>query len=233
MPLQEFIAQIFPASPYEDFDIAPYETDLQGWNSTHPVFAELINKIQPELVIEVGSWKGASAIHMAGLAKAHKPDFRLVCIDTWTASNKSLWVQPKWRATYSCRNGFPTVYWQFLANVVRAGHSDAILPLPVTASCGAEILRHYGVFADLIYVDAGHSLDDVAGDLRQYWPLLRPGGYLLGDDYTDAWPGVHQAVTQFCAANRLRLMSDREKWFVQKPVPKVGAKPGGAGPRKF
>jgi predicted O-methyltransferase YrrM len=219
MPLQDFIAQIFPSSPYDDFSIASYESDLQGWNSTHPIFARLIDQIQPGLIIEVGSWKGASAIHMAGLAKAHKPDCRVVCIDTWTASNKALWVNPKFRETYGRRNGFPTVYWQFLANVIHAGHRDTILPLPVTGLCGAEILQHYRVVADLIYIDAGHSLDDVSIDLRRYWPLLRPGGFMIGDDYTDAWPGVHQAVTQFCAANRLRLMSDKEKWFVQKPLP--------------
>jgi hypothetical protein len=219
MPLQDFIAQIFHASPYDDFDIAPYETDLQGWNSVHPIFRQLIGRLEPGLIIEVGSWKGASAIHMAELAKAHRPDCRIVCIDTWTASNKALWTQPKLRETYERSNGFPTVYWQFLANVVRAGHRDMILPLPVTSSCGAEILDHYEVLADLIYIDAGHSLDDVALDLKHYWPLVRPGGFMFGDDYTENWPGVHQAVIQFCAANGLRLLTNREKWCVMKPLP--------------
>jgi hypothetical protein len=94
-----------------------------------------------------------------------------------------------------------------------------ILPLPVTSSCGAEILDHYEVLADLIYIDAGHSLDDVALDLKHYWPLVRPGGFMFGDDYTENWPGVHQAVIQFCAANGLRLLTNREKWCVMKPLP--------------
>jgi hypothetical protein len=218
MPFQEFVSEIFPSSPYEGFDVAPYASDLQGWNSSHPIFGQLINRIKPSVIVEVGTWKGASAIHMAGLAKAHKPDCRIVCIDTWTASNKSLWVQPKLREVYERRNGFPTVYWQFLANVVHAGHSGTILPLPVTSSCGAEIFQHYQVAADLIYIDAGHSLDDVAFDLKHYWPLVRPGGCLFGDDYMEVWPGVCQAVIQFCAAHRLRLLTNREKWWVFKPI---------------
>lgn len=218
MPLQDFIAQIFPSLPYDGFDVSPYETDLQGWNSAHPIFTQLVNRLKPGLIVEVGSWKGASAIHMAELAKAHRPDCRIVCIDTWTASNRTLWTQPNLRETYGRKNGFPTVYWQFLANVIRTGHSDVILPLPVTSSCGAEILAHYQVQADLIYIDAGHSLDDVALDLKQYWPLVRPGGIMFGDDYTEYWPGVYQAVVQFCAANHLRLVTNREKWHVQKPL---------------
>lgn len=218
MPLQDFIAQIFPSSPYVGFDHAPYDLDLQGWNSAHPIFAELVAFLQPGLIVEVGSWKGASAIHMAELAKAHRPDCRVVCIDTWTASNKALWVQPELRGIYGLKNGFPTVYWQFLANVIHSGYSDAILPLPVTSLCGAEILEHYGVLADLIYIDAGHSLDDVALDLKAYWPLVRPGGFLFGDDYSDTWPGVCQAVIRFCAEENLRLMTFAEKWCVQKPL---------------
>ncbi len=124
--------------------------------------------------------------------KAHKPDCRVVCIDTWTASNKSLWVNPKFRQTYSRRNGFPTVYWQFLANVIHAGHRDTILPLPVTGLCGAEILRHFIRSSPTLFTSMRrHSLDDVALDLRSiFGPWFVPGGFMVGDDYTDGWPGV-------------------------------------------
>ena len=30
---------------------------------------------------------------------------------------------------------------------------------------------------------------------------------MFGDDYMEVWPGVCQAVVEFCAANRLRLLS--------------------------
>jgi hypothetical protein len=218
MPLQEFIAEIFDVSPYDEFDSSPYEIDLQGWNSVHPSFARIIDKIAPSLIVEVGSWKGASAIHMAGLAKAHKPDCRVICIDTWTASNEALWLRPELRDSYQRLNGFPTVYWQFLANVVLSGLSDTILPLPVTGLCGAEILAHFNITADLIYIDAGHSMDDVLSDLNHYWPLVSPGGCLIGDDYMDWWPGVCQAATRFAADNSLRLMAEDEKFFLYKPL---------------
>lgn len=56
---------------------------MQGWGSTHPIFAEVINLISPRLILEVGSWKGASVIHMANLLKAQNIDGAIICIDTW------------------------------------------------------------------------------------------------------------------------------------------------------
>ena len=38
---------------------------------------------------------------------------------------------------------------------------------------------------DWIYVDALHTYDAVLADLRAWWPKLRPGGLLSGDDYGD------------------------------------------------
>jgi hypothetical protein len=116
------------------------------------------------------------------------------------------------------RHGFPQVYWQFLANVSLSGHSDVILPFPVTSSCAAAILSHYGVVADLIYIDAGHEEDEVLIDLKRFWPLLRPGGYMIGDDYADYWPGVVKAVLTFFAERGRRVASQQAKWVVRKPA---------------
>jgi hypothetical protein len=227
MGFSEFLAEIFPVSPYEGYDPSPFPLDLQGWGSEHPMFARLIDETHPELIIEVGSWKGASAIHMAKLAKAHKPGCRIICIDTWTASGAKLWlppppelqIPPDAPPMYLLRNGFPDVYWRFLSNVVLTGNQDCILPLPVTSSCAAEILSHYGIMADMVYIDCGHQEEDVARDIRAYWNMLRPGGYMMGDDYIDAWPGVVKAVMKFCGERGLRVQSNREKWCIRRRAP--------------
>jgi hypothetical protein len=216
MSFGRFVAEIFPVSPYDGFDPSPYELDLQGWGSEHPVFARIIEETRPKLIIEIGTWKGASAIHMATLAKVHRRNCRVICIDTWTAANKDLWVNPDYRPLNILHHGFPDVYWRFLANVVLSDNQDTILPLPMTASCGADVLAHYGIVADLIYIDAGHEEDEVAQDLRRYWPLLRPGGYMIGDDYSDGWPGVVKAVQAFCTERGRPVASEDEKWFVLK-----------------
>ena len=68
----------------------------------------------------------------------------------------------------------------------------------------AQLLRHASADAadlvrdesqDLIFVDGDHRLEAITTDLRVWWPKLRSGGVLLGDDFD--WPEVEEAVTRF------------------------------------
>ena len=69
-------------------------------------------------------------------------------------------------------------------------------------SGAARVLAEKNVQADAIYIDGSHDYHDCATDLRDYWPLVRHGGVLFGDDY-QAWPGVTRAVDEFVAQHRL------------------------------
>lgn len=40
-------------------------------------------------------------------------------------------------------------------------------------------------YFDWVYLDALHTYDAVVQDLRAWWPKLREGGLLSGDDYGD------------------------------------------------
>lgn len=55
---------------------------------------------------------------------------------------------------------------------------------------------------DWIYVDASHFYDDVKVDLQAFWPKLKRGGYMAGDDYDrrGIWEhGVTRAIDEFVA----------------------------------
>jgi len=56
---------------------------------------------------------------------------------------------------------------------------------------------------DWIYIDASHFFDDVKVDLQAFWPRLKRGGYIAGDDYDrrGIWEhGVTRAVDEFIAS---------------------------------
>lgn len=56
---------------------------------------------------------------------------------------------------------------------------------------------------DWIYVDASHFYDDVKVDLGAFWPKLKRGGFIAGDDYDrrGIWEhGVTRAVDEFIAS---------------------------------
>jgi hypothetical protein len=53
------------------------------------------------------------------------------------------------------------------------------------------------ISADLIYLDAAHSYHEVLADIRAFWPLVRQGGVMFGDDFEVTWPGVIRIVHEW------------------------------------
>ena len=107
-----------------------------------------------------------------------------------------------------------------MGNVIRAGHAGRVVPLPMDSLNAARLLAHHGLRPDVIHVDAGHDLLSVSSDLSAWWPLLVPGGLLIGDDYRvdGRWPGVRQAFDGFFAPMGLPLEHRRGKCRVRKPA---------------
>lgn len=187
-----------------------YPDDRHGWGSDAPVFARLIAETRPRLLIEVGSWKGASAIHLADCAVALGLNTRVLCVDTWLGALE-MWTDPADPTRYGSlkrRWGYPTVYEQFLANIVRAGHAQRIIPFPQTSLIAARWLTHQQIRADLIYIDASHDAQDVAADVAAYLPLLAPGGVLFGDDW-DCWASVRAGVGLAAGVRTIEVIDGR------------------------
>ena len=167
--------------PYANLDLLP--EDLQGWASEAPVFLEVIEKLKPKTIIEVGSWKGRSAIHMTQLALLHcdARELEVVCVDTWLGSVEH-WVDNIDFKNFM-RNGRSRLYEQFLSNVIHKGLQNNITPFPIDSIIAYEVCAKLGIVADLIYIDAGHDYTSVCNDLFNWSSILREGGYLIGDDW--------------------------------------------------
>lgn len=209
---------LYLTDPYQKFPLEGAQLDLQGWHSTDPIFARLIGDVRPRRIIEVGTWKGASAIGMARLAKDHGLDVEIVCIDTWLGALE-FWMShddPNRYGSLKMRHGYPNVYYTFIANVILSGHSDSITPFPQTSLNGARWLSLQGLHADLIYIDGSHEEADVLADVVAFWQVLRPGGVIFGDDFSESWPSVIRAVRSFAEHNGLRLEEDNEFWIIKK-----------------
>jgi hypothetical protein len=208
--------------PYEGFPYADYPVDLQGWHSRSAVFVELIEELRPASIIEIGSWKGASAVFMCEVMERREIPGAVICVDTWLGSDRA-WQHAADPAFGGLRQymrfGRPVeLYHQFLANVMHRGYQDRIVPFPNTSSNAARWLRREGVEAELLYLDGSHHERDVYYDLLDYWSLLKPGGVAAGDDWQPAHPGVERAVTRFASevGSKIELRGET-KWFVRKP----------------
>jgi len=58
---------------------------------------------------------------------------------------------------------------------------------------------------DFLYVDGDHSYEGVKSDLVNYYPKVKLGGIIMGDDYHSSWGGVVRAFDEFATANGLEL----------------------------
>ncbi len=157
--------------------------DLQGWHENEPIFEELVCRLNPQTYVEVGSWKGASMarINTLTMGRVHEP--KCYAVDFW--------------------DGEPGLFDQFLYNMRELGFSQHIKPMRGHSFHGALALAAAGIQADLLYIDADHTRNGCLADMVLYYPLLRPGGIMFGDDYTEE-RGVSEAVAAFCKLQGIR-----------------------------
>jgi len=150
--------------------------------------------------IEIGVWKGDNLwlMHEAGPK-------RLIGIDLWA------------EATYPRENG-EGLYERVLARF----NQTAVTILRGSSVKQSESFAPESV--DYVYLDAGHTYDDIISDITAWWPKIRSGGMLAGHDYAIGPAhrnrGVIEAVDEFRESNNHALFhTTKEKncsWMVLK-----------------
>lgn len=208
-----------------DTDLPP-AVDLQGWNSDHPIFDRLVEEVRPRTIIEVGTWKGRSALHLAvasaGLTvlddvsgAAVAAPSRIYCVDTWQGGIDHVLSDQPQDAIPRDAAGSPRLYHQFMRNVsAEPDLARRIHPIVNTSLNGARLLAHLGVSAELIYVDGSHEYQDAYTDLCAYVQLLTEGGVMFGDDFR--FPGVFPAVIRFAHEYGRKVEEiDRNFWILR------------------
>uniref|UniRef100_A0A803M361 Class I SAM-dependent methyltransferase n=2 Tax=Chenopodium quinoa TaxID=63459 RepID=A0A803M361_CHEQI len=205
-------------SPYENFP-PPHVAELlrpkrvKGWGSYGAVFENLIRKAQPKTIIEVGTFLGASATHMAQLTRQLGLQTQILCLDDFRG-----WPGFRDRVDYvPVQNGDVLLFAQFLQNVIYLNSSESTLPIPFTTGSTLEKLCEWGVMADLIEVDAGHDFHSAWSDINRAYKLLRPGGVMFGHDYFTKYDdrGVRRAVDLFAKVNGFKVNVDGQHWVIE------------------
>lgn len=205
---------------YKNLDMSKSEKDPQGW--IDPVFSQTCNKYLSKsckIIIEVGTWKGKSAIIMGNILKNKGINAKIICIDTWLGAPE-FWKDNKQekesndtsRFLYR-KNGYPTVYYTFISNVKLNKLEDYIIPFPISSIQGANVLQHYKILADVIYIDASHEKGDVYNDISAFHKLLKKGGIMFGDDYS--WPGVIHDVDKFSSEKNINKTITGRLWEIK------------------
>ncbi|KAJ8632392.1 hypothetical protein MRB53_025728 [Persea americana] len=185
---------------------------IKGWGSTGAVFETLIRRVKPRTIVEVGSFLGASAIHMAELTRRLGLKTQILCIDDFRG-----W--PGFRDRFrdiKMVNGDVMLMYQFMQNVAQSNFTEVILPVPFSSGSALAQLCDLGVYADLIEVDAGHDFHSAWADINRAHTILRPGGVIFGHDYFTAADnrGVRRAVNLFAKVKGLKVIPHGQHWVL-------------------
>lgn len=204
-------------SPFINFP-PPHVTKLlrakrvKGWGSNGAVFEHLIKKVKPRTIIEVGTFLGASAIHMVNLTRMLNLQTQILCVDDFRG-----WpgFQDRFK-DMKMINGDVLLMYQFMQNIASANATESVLPIPFSSGSVLDKLCTWGVFGDLIEVDAGHDFNSAWSDINRAYRILRPGGVLFGHDYFTAADnrGVKRAVTLFAKVYGLKIKLDGQHWVI-------------------
>jgi hypothetical protein len=180
----------------------PVPTDDHGWFQAcnARVLAQFLGP-ETRLVVELGSWLGKSSRFIV----QRSPQATLVAIDHWRGSREH---HRPGRA--DVRDRLPRLYETFLRNCWP--WRDRIVPMRTSTVAGMKELAALGLAPELVYVDAGHELDDVLADLRTATALF-PDAQLVGDDYA-TYPGVREAVQRMASHCGLNIEVDENAWIL-------------------
>ena len=84
---------------YENFDHSKYTEKLIGWNINKEFFKKLIYETKPNIILELGSWYGASAITIGKIIKELNLNSKIIDLEAksfviyYSLSNLKRWIE--------------------------------------------------------------------------------------------------------------------------------------------
>lgn len=147
-------------------------------------------------VVEVGSWWGRSALLLLLLAQAHRIG-PLLCVDPWTAEGLVQDVDLVDRASSAMDTDEALRIFEINlrpfakddVNYLRLPSTDGAAAYRRSRTVASQVfgeVRYAGEIA-LLHIDGNHTERAAAEDVAAWAPLVRPGGWIVVDDYVWAF----------------------------------------------
>lgn len=139
--------------------------------------------------VEIGSWMGKSACCMGELIKQSQKNIKLYAVDTFEGSEEHVDI------IKDIKNNSTSLLDIFKNNIESCEISDIVTPIKGSS---LDIVSQFeDESIDFIFIDAAHDYDNVLADITAWYPKLKPGGMIAGDDYSVYWNGVIKAVNKY------------------------------------
>ena len=152
--------------------------------------------------VEVGVWKGKSAVFMAEAIKSSRKKIDFFAVDLFDGSGGG------YEDDLSVING--SLYEEYLKYIEPV--SEIIKTIPKNS------LEAYKEFEDesidFLFLDGDHRYKGILSDLKNWYGKIKTGGVISGHDYNEPSCGVRQAVDEFFAFSAQSYMGGC--WYKEK-----------------
>ena len=191
---------------YDIFPLKSYK-DIPGWvNDADFIYAEVVKNAEDgDHFVEIGVLLGQSTTHMAELIKESGKDIKFDAIDIFwiieeTLQNYEQTNHPKQFLDYY--NDVKNEWDMNIINIIK--HPMRILEVEqyVNLITCDEKYAHK-IYKDdslkFVWIDGDHDADVVYNDLVNFWPKLKVGGVIAGDDihYKEVLSDVEKFSTEY------------------------------------
>lgn len=178
-------------------------------------------------ILEIGTYLGQSVCMLTYLLWKYRREAAVFCCDPYDFEGTEAPIGGFFDAGSSAyrdycletvRRNLQTFSNHCLPHLVEAGSHDFL------AAWAAREERHdvfgrparLGGPLGLVYIDGAHAYEAVKGDFEGADPFIAPGGFVLFDDSTPDWPGVHRVVQEVLRRPDYELVFNPPNYFFRK-----------------
>jgi len=210
--------------PFLDLPPDLRELDLRGASEGHAFVASAVASAHPGVVVDVGAGKGGSTIAFARELRTGRMNAVVVAVDTFLGDVTD-WANDDDFEEMEYEAGRASLYPRFVSNVLQAGLGNFVLPLTLDATTAASLFAEFGIPTSIVHLDAGDDAASIRSYLEAWWPLLAPGGVLIGGPCDSGHETARQAYEAFFAAHGVQATLQDGKVRAVKPGVAAAATP--------
>ncbi len=188
----------FANDPYEGVELLPF--DPAGYFATEKSLDTVFNQRNIKVVIELGSWAGASTRYFG---RRVGDQGTVYAVDHWegTANHKGELTDPR----------LPYIFELFLSNICHAGLTKRVIPVRMSSDEATDALGN--VQADLVYIDSSRDSNQVYRDILNWSYHLNEEGTICGTEWRE--PAVRAGVERAAEELGREIKKDRKGHFWQ------------------
>lgn len=178
--------------------------NIDGWIGENSTYKRAVRDAQDgDHFVEIGVYKGKSTAFMAVEIVNSGKQISFTAIDHFKGS-----------AEHGDLSA--TLYNEALKNLEPV--KDVVEILNMSSPEAAELF--VDDYVTFVFIDGSHDYQSVKADIEAWWPKVKAGGVLAGDDYQPSWPGVIQAVHEFSEQIGLDfyISPNTCHWVIKKPA---------------